>query len=367
MNKKLIAIGIAAALAVPFTAAQAGVEVYGKIRTSLDFNNNNDGNSSNTKDNMSLSSNASRLGFKGDEDLGNGLTAMWQLEMTANFDGGDSTSPTAFGSERMTYIGVGGGFGTVLAGRLDTPYKSSTDKYDIFVDTKADFNGIMGNVDQNAALYDLRTNNTVAYITPNMSGFSGKLAYVMPSTITGSDNLQQTKAQNKQDAYDIGVGYDMGPLSLIADYITLARADAAVGGAGNKDLTAWKVGGSYTIMDATTLALIYETADAAVVSGSVKSRAAYYFAASHKMGDTTLKLAIGYADKIDSTSKTGATQSSIGVAQALTKNTEVYALYSMLDNDSNGAYGMAYGPGNATVGKDESVFSVGINHNFSSK
>jgi predicted porin len=215
MNKKLIAIGIAAALAVPFTAAQAGVEVYGKVRASVDFNSNNDNTSGNKKDNMSLSSNASRLGFKGDEDLGNGLTAMWQFETTVNFDGGDTTpSGTPFGSERQTFIGVGGGFGAAMAGKLDTPYKSSTDKYDIFQDTKADFNGIMGNVGQGSsgALYDLRTNNTVAYVTPNMSGFSGKLAYVMPSTVTGSDNLPQTSAANKQDAYDVGVGYDMGPL-----------------------------------------------------------------------------------------------------------------------------------------------------------
>ena len=65
--------------------------------------------------------------------------------------------------------------------------------------------------------------------------------------------------------------------------------------------------------------------------------------------------------------KTGATQTSVGVSQALSKNTEVYALYTQVSNDNKASYGLAYGPSNAVTGKEMSVFSVGINHKFSSK
>src|SRR3569623_1474340 len=72
MNKKLFVLSIAAAMAGPL-AAQAAVEVYGEARASLDFVNNNDNAAGYEDSTVSLSSNYSRLGFKGDEDLGNGL------------------------------------------------------------------------------------------------------------------------------------------------------------------------------------------------------------------------------------------------------------------------------------------------------
>ena len=70
MNKKLIVIGIAAVLAAPMVA-QAGTEVYGGARVSVDFNSNGDDTTGNEKSKMSVGSNGSYLGFRGDEDLGN--------------------------------------------------------------------------------------------------------------------------------------------------------------------------------------------------------------------------------------------------------------------------------------------------------
>src|SRR3569623_790062 len=84
LNKKLIVLSIAAAMAGPL-AAQAAVEVYGEARASLDFVNNNDNNSANKDSTVSLTSNHSRQGFNGDEDLGNGLTALWQLAQDVEF------------------------------------------------------------------------------------------------------------------------------------------------------------------------------------------------------------------------------------------------------------------------------------------
>src|SRR3569623_2413456 len=106
MNKKLIVLSIAAAMAGPL-AAQAAVEVYGAARVSLDFVSNNANDTANKDSTVSLPSNYSRLGYKGDEDLGNGLPALWQLEQAVEFDTG-----AAFTHARDTYVGLGGGFGT---------------------------------------------------------------------------------------------------------------------------------------------------------------------------------------------------------------------------------------------------------------
>lgn len=350
MNKKLIAIGIAAALASPL-AAQAGVEVYGQARASLDFVNNNTDVANQKDTKFSLSSNASRIGFKGDEDLGNGLSLMWQLENNVDFDTG-----AAFNGVRETFVGLGGGFGSVRAGNLDTPYKSSTEAMDIFADTIADYNAVMSNG------HNTQAANSLVYTSPDLSGFKVGVAYLISDVSTGNDNLPITSNANDQDGFSLSGNYTNGPLGVVAAYETLSKQ-----GSGGDDATAWKIGGSYTIMDATTLGLIYENTD---VAGTIKDRNAFYVDVAHKMGDTTLKLAYGNIDKCGGSSgvcdQTGATQMSVGASQALTKNTEVYALYTMVSNDDNAAFGLVSNSSPVT-GKDMSAFSVGINHMFSSK
>ena len=410
MNKKLIAVSIAGVLAAPL-AAQAGVEVYGRADVSVDYSNNSDNQTDASGSAIGVSSTASRLGFKGDEDMGNGLSALWQLEEGVDFstnngnssgyitDSNGNTVPVSgtngVFTPRTSFLGLGGGFGTVLAGKLDTPYKSSTEKFDPFQDTKADFNGIMGNVGssnnmgdirgavgnqaESSALYDLWTNNTLAYVSPNAGGFQVKLAYVAPSAITGNDALPMNKADKKQSAYDVGGTYDMGAVSLIADYVAINKAvnlgSVLFNNTGTddyKNLTAWKIGGAYTIRDATTLALIYESAGSVSQDRSatyeVKSRNAYYFSASHKIGETTLKLAYANADKSGGNADdNGAYQISVGASQELSKNTDMYALFTMLHNNGGGEYSLAYGPANAVAGKNEDVLSIGLTHLFSSK
>ncbi len=352
MKKTLIALGVAAVVAAPI-AAQAGVEVYGQARASVDFVNNNDTTAGNEDSAISLSSNASRLGFKGDEDLGNGLTAMWQLEQEVNFDTGAAFTG---GSARDTFVGVGGDFGTVMAGKLSTPYKEATSKLDIFSDTRADYNAIMGNV-AGTRVFDNRASNTIAYMSPDMNGFGAAVAYILADTAT-NDDLSMTTAQSDRDAYSLSGSYNNGPIFVTAAYESLNAS-----GVGGDDASAWKLGGSYTIMDATTVGAIWESAD---VGGAAGDRDAWYLNVAHKMGDTTLKGAIAMADEIGGVSDTGATQFTLGVAQALSKSTEVYALYSVVSNDASAGYGLISNS-SATGGEDMSAFSFGINHKFSSK
>jgi predicted porin len=361
MNKKLIAIGIAAALAAPL-AAQAGVEVYVDARASLDFVNNNDNTPGNKDSTVSLSSNYSNIGFKGDEDLGAGLTALWQVEQEVDFDTG------TWGSRaRDTYVGIAGGFGSVLAGHMRTPYRAATVRLDPFADTRGDSSAIIGSTGNlgGTAAYGLfndefRASNMITYMTPDLSGFNAAVAYVMSDAI-GDDNLPKTSAADDRNAYSLSVGYNNGPIFATAGYESISKAGLG-GGTGTPDAQAYKIGGSYTIMDATTIGALFENID---LGGTIGDRNAWSLNVSHKIGSTTLMAAYTAADD-NSTSSSGASQYSIGVKQALSKNTEVYALWTQVSNDDNAAYSLDNTPGVVT-GQDMSAFSLGINVMFSSK
>lgn len=356
MQKKLIALAVASVLAAPL-AAQAGVEIYGKARMSLDYIKNNDPNSANSNSAVSVASNVSRIGFKGDEDLGNGLKAIWQFETQVEFDTGQFAS-----ANRNTWLGLAGGFGTVVAGRNETPLRVVTQRIDIFADTKADYNAIIGNI-AGTRVFDNRLNNMLVYTSPSMSGFQASAGYT-PSRgndATSTDDLPRTELQGKRDAASVSGLYNNGPLYLAAAYETLGKF------ATNEDnAKAYRLGGSWAFPQGTTVGGVWEKNDR---GGTIGSRKAWYLNAAHKLGDTTLKAAVAGAGDLSSQTDSGAIQYTLGAAYALSKATEVYALYTMTNNDKNGTYGLW--SGSQAVGgfadKSVSALSVGINHNFSSK
>lgn len=303
-----------------------------------------------------MPSNRSRLGFRGDEDLGGGLKALWQFEQGVAFDTGSWNT----GSSRDSYIGLNGGFGTVLAGNLSTPYRVATSGLDPFRNTRGDNNAIIGSLNGSTGWNDEnRANNAVAYASPNMSGFSAMAAYIVPSAATG-DSLPMTTAQGKEDAYSLSGAYTNGPIFVTAGYESWNAL-----GVGGDDVSAWKIGGSYTLMDATTFGAIWESLDMGGTTGTDGDRDAWTLSVKHKMGDIALMAAYAMADETGGVADTGANQFSLGASYALSKTTEAYALYSMVGNDSAGRYSLD--GVNGVLGEDVSSFSVGINHTFSSK
>jgi predicted porin len=182
-------------------------------------------------------SRATRLGFKGTEDLANGLKAIWKIELQVDIaDRGGSCaagldsiyslgSPTLnqgnitgncdtadFITARNAYVGLAGGWGTFLVGRHDTPFKMSTGKLDLFADTLADYNSTVGFV-------DIRTNSAIAYVSPSWSGLSFAGALVAPhvyssnnSVFQGSDEAfvarKSSDADSLAEAYSLALTYD---------------------------------------------------------------------------------------------------------------------------------------------------------------
>jgi len=330
MKKSLIALAVAGAFAAPAAfAATANVDVYGRPNMFIEDTNA-------TGYEMAVVDRQSILGFKGTEDLGGGLKAIWQIEQTisGNQDGVGGGTTIA---NRNTFVGLSGGFGTFLMGRHDTPYKLATGRLDLFSDTMADYNGGSVGAANNAAgkdsftalvnaTHDARPAHAIAYISPNFSGFSVALAGVASNAALDSgDNF---------DAYSLSATYSQGPL-----FASLAYQDVEVVG------SAWKLGAGYTF-GAARVGFIYEDVDNNAPTADQKS---WMINGAYAMGPMTLKAQYGNVDV--SNTNQDRTKFSLGLDYSLSKRTTAMVIYDT-NKTKNNVPGSLNG------------WSVGIRHTF---
>ncbi len=313
MKKSLIALAVAGAFAAPAAfAASANVDVYGHMNIALQ-----DTDASGVD--LDVVDNVSRIGFKGSEDLGGGLKGVWQIEQQFDANTADNT---AFGGKglRNTFVGLAGGFGTVVIGRHDTPYKLGTGSLDIFADTIGDYNGRLDGVDLINATHDARAADAVAYISPEWSGFHFAAA-IVPSM----DHLDNG---DTSDAFSATGIYKNGPLFGSLSYQSVEVLDS----------DAWKLGLSYAFGD-TTVGFAYENIDQAT------DRDSWLLNVKHAMGPITLKAQYGQVDVGSADQQ----QFVVGADYALSKRTTAYFVYGNGDND---------------VGSDVSGWNLGVKHAF---
>src|SRR6185437_8141014 len=115
MKKKLVAVAVAGVLGAPLAAhAQtANVTLYGRLNIDFEVVSGRQQDGSNPHVSR-LSSNSSRLGVRGTEPLGGGLSAIFQIEQSITGDTGNSAT-SGFAS-RDTFVGFQGGWGTFKMG-----------------------------------------------------------------------------------------------------------------------------------------------------------------------------------------------------------------------------------------------------------
>ncbi len=326
MKKKLLALAVAAALPMVSQAATADVTIYGKVHTSIDYVNPNGSGLDSIYD---VTSRASRLGFKGSEDLGDGLKLIWKMETTYN------TAEGGFGSGRNTYIGLAGGWGTFLYGRHDTPMKMSTGKLDIFVDEMGDYNATAGFV-------DIRANDAIAYVSPNFSGLTLVGAIVPDADYDGNGDFG--------GAYSIAAMYSNGGLFLAAAWEQL---DDIIDGVnpGNLDSDHWRIGAGYD-MGAFHIGVVYAEQNLEALTGTNTSNV--LINGSWKFGNNKLKAEWG---QIDPDAKGADTTNAwaIGLDHNFSKRTKMYVQYA--DSES-GLQSTNY------KGLDQTGVSFGMVHKF---
>jgi predicted porin len=241
----------------------------------------------------------------------------------------------------------------------DTPYKLSTGSLDLFADTMADYNAIIGTVNGTAD-FDVRAKDAIMYTSPKWFGVQ-----VMAAKSTTGQETDTSTAGDKAE-YSFSASYAGGPV-----YVAIAN-EVHKNGFGSFDtlghkMTGTKAGAGVTIQG-TKIGLVYEELKNDVAD-SASTRNAYYAAVSQKIGDETIKIAYGKAEDGKSpTTKTGATFTAAGVDHSFSKRTTAYVLYAKTKNDTDATYGLGTsGAGGAyTPNKHESpsVVSFGVNHSF---
>ncbi len=362
MQKKLIALAVAGVLAAPLAAQAADAEVYGKMRLSVGWVGNDDSNANREDSKMSLQSHASRLGVRGSEEIGGGTKFTYQLETAINIDEADSTTGL-WGSMRNTYVGIGGEtWGETRFGRHDTPYKIATAKLDVFSDTHADYNAIIdrGN--------DLRSDNVLAYLSPNWSGFMFAAAYITDavddSLVDTTDSTAIGGTTREQPALSGALMYDNGALFVSLAYQSIQESGTAVG-TSYEDTEATKFGIGYN-WGSGSVGLVYEGVDAGGPSADQNNT---YIGLDQGFGSgSSVQVAWGMKDDVGSSADTGAQYFAIGLKQEFSETVETYILYTQLDSDKNATYNLDYVGAAGPVGGEPSAnaFALGVNMKFSS-
>jgi len=374
MKKNILAVAIAAAVAAPAVFADA--TVYGNAHLSGNaFSGVQGASATKTTGLNSVSSNSSYLGVKGAEDLAGGMKAVYQMEFGVSMDGNNAAGTdahTGINDTRNTFIGLGGGFGTLLVGRHDSLIKMSGRKYDLFGDQVGNSRNALSNGGVNPAVtsfvVDGRHNNVLAYVSPTWSGFHFGVAYVPGDAVTQADNVYSNSADAiKNPAVTAIADYTAGPLSVTAGYINIAT-----GAAGVNDISAYRLGAGYTFGAAKIVGLYQNDNILKTVGATDKNRDTYGAGGSYALGNGgTIKGQVYFAANTkDAGAKDSAVMTTVGYDHALSKNTTAYAVYALADNSKGGTYTVDMtnsGTGSnvtAITGKDNSALSVGLIHKF---
>lgn len=313
-----LAAGLATIIAAP--AGHAGTAVYGQLNVSVDQLDTGKDSA------LNLSSNASRLGVKGDIQVGGDLAALYQVETELFADtgaiSGTGTDAAKYQTlaSRNTFIGLQGNYGTVRFGRFDTPLKVIGRTADLFADQVGDAR----NITRGSYTYrfDERSNNSIDYTTPEKSGFKGTLLY---STNNDNPGVSATK-DNNNAVTSIGINYAQGPVLAGLGYET--DKNPAVG---QEDPSALRLAGYYDITGDWRITALWQSVSGAKRDGS-EDEDSYGIGVRFRNNDWIYKIQ-DYRLKANAGNK-DANLLAVGIEYVLQKGVTLYANFAVTDSDA---------------------------------
>jgi predicted porin len=415
MQKKLIVLAVAAALTAPTLALadNANVTIYGRAHVSLDSNS---GNSTTpitgaTRNGANLTSNSSRIGFKGTEDLGAGVNALYQYETEVLAQGGNSL----LGAQRDSYIGLKGVFGSVVAGRLPLANMYANDA-NFFGDKVGDAgNMTAGGFGGNGAIaVPSRVGRALAYVSPSFSGVTLTVGFVPNSAqslsgaipagtttaagVTTATGATVQNAPNKASSFALRAVYDQDGIFGAFNYLDLGASGviltngtvpangvgAALSGAkvavtsfaGGYNFGIGQVRAQYVLTDANAAAA------ANVAAGRTGMKQGVFTLGGQFNVDEVSAIKAQFTQAGDmsvsgaTVANTGASMIGIDYDYSLSKRTTVYGAFAKVTNKADAlnfsnfsatgyAHGGVGGPGSAVnSAQSPSALSVGVIHNF---
>ncbi|WP_353091917.1 porin [Methylibium sp.] len=333
-------LALAAALCAAFTGsafAQSSVTLYGRVNTSVEFQDNGQ------TDRTVMENNASRWGLKGNEDLGGGLSAFFMLETGFGSDTGAGSG----GFNREAFVGLkSASFGQIKAGKITSALYYAT----------LDWIGFVNHDTGTSAedkLYTLNftSNNAVEYTTPTFGG-----GFTVALTVNAGEGADATGTNVEPNlyskTYEGVVSYDVENLHVGAGYSKSENV------AGDDVIEGFSAAGAYT-MGPLTVGLAYEYND----STALGKRNHYHVTAMYAVGAHEFHGVVGYADEWDNVADSDAKVYTVGYGYNLSKRTKLYAFYTLNDNGTV-PYGAGYSSLAVLPNEDWSSFAVGIRHHF---
>jgi predicted porin len=395
MQKKLLALAVAGALAPAAAMAQSTVEIYGRANLGID-NWRADGatvSTGNFKSRNRIYDSGSRLGFRVNEALGGGLRAFVVMESGVNVDSGTNTSQsntaangsTGFWASRDSYLGLGGGWGDVRWGRQSIWWSNG-----VIAQTGANYintavDGLTtGGLGTSVPV--TRQSNVMSYNSPTFGGFNTSISYSPNdqegSAFTGTD-------QERGSIWGITGRYTTGALRAQVDWARRYN----VANVNNVDNQGFKIGVGFAYAAGSQISAIHErldnkniTATSAPgiigtgigVAGQNAKQRVNLVNWEHMLGQWQLLAQYAWTSKIEGVSVTDDTRTkgfTVGAKYFLSKRTGVYGSFTAVKNENNavgdvsgGGYSSAGGSGaplpGGSRGADPRIMAIGVMHNF---
>ena len=359
MNKKLIALAIAGACVAPAAMAQTAnpVTLYGRVYVTLEsVEAKANGSTAAVARRTRVSDQSSLLGVRGTEDLGGGLKAFFQLETAFKPDQNDTTF-----AARNSGVGLQGGWGSILLGRWDTPWKVATIAVDPFGDLT--LSGITGTL-SDGGNFDRREQNVIQYWSPSFGGVAFRL-YRTANEAKGCTTNATSGVTTCVDPYSQGanITYTGGPLYVFGAYEEHKDqlGSAATSGVTEKGAAA---GGSFSF-GPVKLGGQYQ---------EIKKDGANRSKQKNWMGNVVFtagnnQFIYQYMQSKDGGSNTAATQpdcdsNSVGYQYNFTRRTFFLAQYTKVDNNAASSCNFGANRLTAAAGQDVQGVSVGLRHVF---
>lgn len=346
----LMAVGSAAA------HAQSSINIYGIVDAGIVGERG--GSGGNVTKLASGAASASRIGFRGTEDLGNGLSAYFTLEAGAKIDTGEiDAAGTIF--NRQALIGLKSkDFGAIALGRQYTPYHTT------LVNIVDPFN--TGTAATSKNLFpdfggNIRTSNTITYASPRVHGIDGELAYSLG---------EQAGAANAGRQFGGSIGYSEGPLTVRLAYNSKNSDTISVQHDLGRNILlganynfGWiKIHAGYGIDKGFNSAPLGNTNNP---YGGIKPTAStdgreLLLGFSAPLGAGTLLFSAMHKDDRTIVDQDGDSWG-IGYVYALSKRSNLYAAYAHINNHNGAGYTVA---NNTEAGSGSTGYNLGIRHTF---
>jgi predicted porin len=356
MQVKHLAAALVAATPL-FAAAQTNVTLYGVVDAAIESADNG-GAAGRVTRVQSGDQSASRIGFRGTEDLGNGLKAIFNLEAGVAVDTGAADSNLF---QRRAVVGLEGSFGTVTVGREYSPLASvagATDEFGqgFYGSNLSAFGTASPNTNTTAVLASPRLTrrlaNSVNYKSATYAGFKVLAAYA-----AGENTDTNAPGSSTRDYKSIGAEYTQGNLYVGTAYAETKRLNSRA----DKE---YGIGAAYTFTQygGFDVKANYLAADA---RGQNNKFTQWNIGAGYPFGPN--KVLVNFQkNRLNSAAKGHVW--AVAYTYSLSKRTNVYASYADADNSNASDFGLTSAGGSLNsapqLGGDPSAFTIGIRHAF---